>query len=431
MSKTRVTQVAPPTRKQLSRFQRDRMLQTYIWVGTVVVVVAVIGLVGFGVLDQYVLQQRRPVARVDSKEISTASFQKAVRYRRFQMVNFYLQYASDPQLAQFVGDQLQQVQSQLADVQGLGQQVLDELIDDQLIRQEAARRNITVSAEELDKRMEEFYSYFPNGTPTPTITPSPFPTDVLSPTATANPAWTPTPTITPTETLAPTATSTSGPSPTATAMGTVTPTPTPFTVEAYATQSANYVSGLKDQVGMNEADLRYFVESGMYKEKLIKALEADLPTTGARVHARHILVTDEAEAKSVLARLKAGTDWDSLAALYSQDTSNAQKGGDLGWFGSGQMVAPFETAAFNTPVGTVSEPVKTDFGWHIIQVLGKETRPLTQAELDQAAQKAFDDWVQKQRAATGPDGKPVVETLDIWKDRVPDTPAIPGSVGAP
>jgi len=431
MSKTRVTQVAPPTRKQLSRFQRDRRMQTYIWVGTVVVTVAVLGLVGFGVLDQYVLQQRRPVARVNGVDISTESFQEGVRYRRFQMVNFYLQYASDPQLAQFVGEQLQQIQGQLADVQGLGQQILDELIDDQLIRQEASRRNITVSPQELDTRMEEFFSYFPNGTPTPTITPTPFPTDVLSPTATANPAWTPTATFTPTETLAPTATSTPGSSPTATATGTVTPTPTPFTAEAYATQSANYISGLKDQAGMNQADLRYFVESGLYKEKLIKALAAELPTTGTRVHARHILVQDEAEAKSVLARLKAGDNWDSLAALYSQDTSNAQKGGDLGWFGAGAMVAPFETAAFNTPVGTISEPVKTDFGWHLIQVLGKETRPLTQAELDQASQKAFDDWIQKQRAATGPDGKPVVETLDIWKDRVPDTPAIPGSVGAP
>ena len=183
MGKTKVTQIAPPTRKQLSRFQRDRMLQTYIWAVTVVVVVAVVGLVGYGLLDQYVLQQRQPVARVDGKEISTAAFQKNVRYRRFQMVNFYLQYGNDPQLAQFVGDQLQQIQSQLADPQGLGQQILDELVDDQLIRQEAARRGITVSAQELDTKMQEFFNYYPGGTATPTITPSPFPTDVLAPTA--------------------------------------------------------------------------------------------------------------------------------------------------------------------------------------------------------------------------------------------------------
>jgi len=436
MSKTKVTHVAPPTRKQLSRFQRERLLQTYIWAGTLAVVIIVVGLVGFGLLDQYVLQQRRPVASVNGVEITTADFQKAVRYRRFQMVNFYLQYGSDPQLAQLMGQQLQQIQSQLSDVQGLGQQILDELVSDQLVRQEAARRKITVSSAEVDARLREFFNYFPNGTATPTITPTPFPTDVLSPTATLNPVvvaqWTPTPTITPTATLTPTATNTPGPSPTVTPTGTPTATATPFTAQAFATRSADYVTSLKGGVGMNQADLRYFIESSLYKEKLIKAMAADLPTTGQRVHARHILVKEEAEAKAVLARLKAGTDWDALAAEYSTDTSNSQKGGDLGWFGPGQMVAEFEKVAFNTPVGTISDPVQTQFGWHIIQVLGKETRPLTQAELDQAAQKAFDDWVQKQRAATGPDGKKLlVETFDLWKQRVPDTPALPAGVAPP
>ena len=88
------------------------------------------------------------------------------------------------------------------------------------------------------------------------------------------------------------------------------------------------------------------------------------------VRASHILVEDEATAQEVLEKINAGEDFAELAAEYSTD-STAENGGDLGFFGTGEMVEAFETAAFALNVGEVSDIVKTDYGFHIIKVTDK------------------------------------------------------------
>jgi foldase protein PrsA len=87
-----------------------------------------------------------------------------------------------------------------------------------------------------------------------------------------------------------------------------------------------------------------------------------------QVKASHILVEDEAIAKKVKEELDSGKDFAELAKEYSTDTSNAADGGDLGYFTKGEMAEEFEKAAFEMEVNTVSNPVKTDFGYHIIKV---------------------------------------------------------------
>ncbi|MFR1672937.1 MAG: peptidylprolyl isomerase [Candidatus Gastranaerophilaceae bacterium] len=89
------------------------------------------------------------------------------------------------------------------------------------------------------------------------------------------------------------------------------------------------------------------------------------------VKARHILVKTEAEAIQIKKAIDDGGSFTYYAQKYSICPSG-QKGGDLGYFGHGQMVKPFEDAAFNLPVGQVSEPVKTQFGWHLIEVDDKK-----------------------------------------------------------
>jgi peptidyl-prolyl cis-trans isomerase C len=86
------------------------------------------------------------------------------------------------------------------------------------------------------------------------------------------------------------------------------------------------------------------------------------------VHARHILVATEEEAKAVKADLDAGKPFEVEAMAKTTDPSGKQNGGDLGFFSAGQMVPEFEAAAFSLAVGTISEPVKSQFGWHIIKV---------------------------------------------------------------
>lgn len=86
-----------------------------------------------------------------------------------------------------------------------------------------------------------------------------------------------------------------------------------------------------------------------------------------KVHASHILVKTEQEANSILFDLKRGASFEDMAKKHSICPSK-NKGGDLGWFGKGQMVREFEQAAFSLPVGELSKPIKTQFGYHIIKV---------------------------------------------------------------
>jgi peptidyl-prolyl cis-trans isomerase C len=118
-------------------------------------------------------------------------------------------------------------------------------------------------------------------------------------------------------------------------------------------------------------------------------------------HAHHILVPTEEEAKKALARLKSGEDFAKVAGEMSKDPGS--KGGDLGWFTKDRMVPEFGEAAAKLKPGELSEPVKSQFGWHIIKL--DETRPKTFPPLDQikdqvaryVVQKAQSDLVVKLR----------------------------------
>ena len=91
------------------------------------------------------------------------------------------------------------------------------------------------------------------------------------------------------------------------------------------------------------------------------------------VNARHILVETKEEVEEVRNQLLNGADFEQLAKEKSIEPAAQSTGGNLGWFPRGQMVAPFEYVAFSLRVGKISQPVKTDFGWHIIEVLEKQS----------------------------------------------------------
>ncbi|ACA17026.1 PpiC-type peptidyl-prolyl cis-trans isomerase [Methylobacterium sp. 4-46] len=94
------------------------------------------------------------------------------------------------------------------------------------------------------------------------------------------------------------------------------------------------------------------------------------------VHARHILVDNEADAKKIAARIKGGEDFSKVAAETSKDPGSKAEGGDLGWFTKERMVPAFAEAAFKLDQGKVSDPVRTQFGWHVIKVEEKRTKPV-------------------------------------------------------
>ncbi len=131
------------------------------------------------------------------------------------------------------------------------------------------------------------------------------------------------------------------------------------------------------------------------------AAKAQKPET--EIHARHILVPTEDEAKAALARVKKGEDFAKVADEVSKDPGS--QGGDLGWFTKDKMVPEFAAAAFKLEPGQISDPVKSEFGWHVIKLEGKREKsfpPFDQVK-DQVAryvaQKAQSDEVMKLREA--------------------------------
>lgn len=91
-----------------------------------------------------------------------------------------------------------------------------------------------------------------------------------------------------------------------------------------------------------------------------------------QVEASHILVADEATAKEVINKLNEGSDFAELASEYSTDTSSSTAGGSLGYFGAGEMVEEFESVAFEMEIDDISDPVESEYGFHIIKVTGKQ-----------------------------------------------------------
>jgi len=425
------------TKKHVARLQREQQQSRLILFAFIGILVTVVLLLVYGYLDINVLQLRRPVAKVGNTEILVNQFEPRVRMQRQQLLAQYSQYS---QYAQVFGmdftSQLQQIQSTLDAPLTVGQSVLDQLVNEELIRQEAAKRGITVSDDELNSMMHDAFGYYPNGTNTPTVTPTevifpeipaeafkivtktPLPTATLG--ATSAPEATSTQESAATPNASPTLTATLEPTTIATDEPTLTPAPTatPYTLAGFQTEFQNAQDRIA-KLGFKEGDYRKIFEVQLLQDKLKAQIVADVPATTEQVWARHILVADEATALGIIERLKNGEDFAELAKTLSTDTGSAPNGGDLGWFGPGAMVAEFETAAFALakPGDYTLTPVKSQFGYHIIQLIAKQKRPLTADQYNTAKDKAFSDWLTAARDTYG------VKTFDIWKQHVPTDPS--------
>jgi parvulin-like peptidyl-prolyl isomerase len=397
------------TKKHLARAQRERIQRRWTLVGALVVIALVVGLVAYGLAEQTIINPRRAVATVNGEKITSQYVQARYILARYnlqgqaqQIQQFMAIFGGDETFTSSLQSQLNQINSFLEDAPSLKRSVLDNLVEETLIRQEANRRGIVVSEAEVDAAVQETFGFYKNGTPTPV------PVATLAGTYTPSPTLTPTvgpsPTVTPT--MVPSATPTTGPSPTP------LPTPTPYTEQAFDENLASYVESLV-AAGVTEADFRSQFEAQLYQDRLEQALQAVVTHEQEQVHARHILVADEASANDVLAQLAAGKTWEELAAVVSLDTSNKDQGGDLGWFGRGAMVQEFEDAAFAAVVSETVGPVKTDFGWHLIQVLGHEMRPLEDAAYQSARENALSLWLTDATTGEG------VVIPDNWMDYMP------------
>jgi len=389
------------TRKQQAhRTRQERQQRTlYIALGAVALLIAFV--LGVGYYRENYGKLDSPITTVNGVNFTVRDYQTRLK---FESSNLLAQYQSvlnnlqtvqsDPSLA-FIKPSLQQQQQQIAQqIVTLPRTSLENMIDDEIVRQEAVKRNITLTQDEIDRQVELDFGY-QRATPTPTAGPSPTPTTTLTPAPTSTVARTPTPSpsstrpVTPTT---PTLTPTAGPT------ETPFPTSTPLTFQGFLDQKKQGLDNLQKNVGMSEAQYRQYVETRLLRTKLQEQLAAQVLTTAEQIQARHILLKTFADAAQAKARLDKGEDFAKVAADVSDDTGTKNSGGDLGWVARGQLVSEFEDAAFALPINQVSQPVTSTFGVHLIQVTAHEqNRPLDQTALRQKQSQAFTDWLQNQR----------------------------------
>ena len=416
------------TKKHLARLERERRQIQLIRLIAIAGVVIVVGLLVYGYLKLNVLSLREPVAVVNGVKITTKQWQERVRLERINLYNQLNRYQFFQQsFGMDTSKEQQDIMTQLNSTETIGQRVLDQMVDDVLVRQEANKRGIKVSKEEVDNLLQEAYNFYPNGSPTPTITP----TEVKYPTMSAQeltiyPA-TATATQASTETLAPS--STPEVSVTATATFTAAPptpspvpelptvSPTAYTLEGFQKQYNNTLTEFKGY-GISEQTLREVYEIQIIRTKLQDDMAKDLSHTDMQVWARHILVDTEVAAKQVEELLKAGEPFEKVARDLSKDTGSAQKGGDLGWAPASNYVPEFKDAVLKQEIGVIGQPVKTQYGFHIIQVIARQELPLTNDQFEQEKQNTYNDWLTATRDSADK------KIYDYWKQRVPTEPVL-------
>lgn len=416
MAKRRRVERTEPSRKEaaMTKRERERARRLTIIVG-VVVGVAVLVLVA-GLLYQTVIIPNTSVATVNGQRISTNDLWKLTRFDQLQRINqlqslLQFQEQVDPGGEQgFFTSQIQQLQSDLINQEGSTNRVLEQMIETELVRQLAADNNITVSDADIQAQLESLVASQQGFVTAPEATAT---AEAL---AVATPTPSPTPSPTPTSTVASTLT-----------VPTSTPAPTPT---VHVQTESEFTAGL-DQLltnigqgaDLSVADARKLyvdlITSQLLGERLTEQLGDQMPTGGEQVRARHILVSvaedaseaDEqaalSEAISLTQRLRSGEDFAELALQFSDDTGSGQQGGDLGFFPRGQMVTEFEEVAFSLPIGQISDPVRSQFGYHIIEVLEQ-----------QPGNPDFNAWLQEQKAQAQ------IERA-LTAARLPRLPAVP------
>lgn len=388
--------MAPQNRKFLAQREKEERQKRIIIGATIAVLLIVIGLVVYGVIDRYVITPKVAVIELEDYSVNAEEFEQQVRWRRRNMIvdidqilMTFQQLGGTAEVYSYFAQQLTQNVTSLQQPLIVGQEVLQSMMDDAVLIVEAEKMGIVIDDDRIDREIQEAFGYYANGTPTPAITQAPTNTPEA-----ADDQDTPDPTATPLL------------------------QPTEYTEEIFNNNYQEFLSSISDS-GIREKSIRYVIKMTIIQEEILAVIGEDVDQVAEHVWIRHILVEDEATANEVLEKLADGEDFADLAAEYSLDTSNKDNGGDLDWFTYGMMVEPFEEAAFALEIGEISAPVETDFGFHILESLGKDDLLLDPNAYQGLLNEAYSNWLSEKKA----EYRPVVS--EDWIKFVPTEPALP------
>lgn len=405
-----------------SRAEREAQLQKWVIRGIGAVVGILVLLVAIAFAFEQLIIPNQLVASVHGEGITVREFRQQYTLER----NRILLQLNQIQNAGFDIQQLAQQEpyatwiNEVNVPDQLGLRVLNNMVDDRLLAHEAASRNVNIDDVAVRQAVQRYFGFDP--------------TEValigVEPTATSEPTITPTPYVSPTPSPTPLPTATPDPdaiteTPEVEAEPTVTPQPT--VVEP--TLSAEEV---RENFEQSESDYRsYFDRVGvspetvdaLFERSALEALLADLlvPDDASLLYAdvRHILVDDEDSALSAVTALRSGESFAALARAISVDPGSAARGGELGEAYVGNYVPEFRQAIEVAEIGEIFGPVKSEFGYHLLQVRSKELRG--GADVDLQRERARQQELQLLKDSLREDQSEDFEIYDIWLDHIPSS----------
>ena len=407
----RVTRKRRVPRREIEA-RRQRMLR----IGVGIAAAAIVAVLGGAVLYENVIKPNQSLASVGSHTITRQEYWKSRAYDLYEQAQQYQQLAQfvpPEQQGQYLG-LAQQSLELLPKVWGstdVDPTSLQKMIDNQTYMQGLPSLGLSLTPEEIEtfalNRFAPPDAPLIGDTPTPTLTAER--ADMATSTAAAGLATPVSPVV-----ASPSAATPAASTPVATPIAGLAATPveatltvpaTPGPAEARATAEAGFDQFGKDFFNlahMSREDYEQLIAApALARQKVQDALADSIGQSAPQVRAAHILVPTREAAEAARERVTTGgEDFGAVAREVSTDTSTAQNGGELGWFTRQEMVAPFADAAFSLQPGEISEPVQSEYGWHIIHVEdANPNRSLTDEQISRLKQASVDQWLSEQRAA--------------------------------
>lgn len=338
-----------PTKKHLARAQREAILRKRIIAVSVVLGVILIALIGYSVIDKAFIEPNTVIMTVNGEEFYVPEFQSRME-----------QYYS------LVG---------VTDPVSVGASVLEEMMEEALIRAEAARREIVVSEEDIDAAIQQVFGFIPEEEAAAAVDDE----------------------------------------------GNTDPEPvaTPYTYEMYEDDVDALLDQLRAAYGITEEEFREDFEISLYQEKIADELGEGIERMQEHIQLQHILVADEETAQEVKERLDAGEDWDALVEEYSLDTLTSDAGGDLGWLSLTDLVSLYGEigiGVFGYPEGDIMPPVQAEDGWHIFRVMGREERELSDITFQNLVSSSLNSLLDTLKSEAE------IEIVENWIEYIPAPP---------
>lgn len=396
MGKKKGRKAAPPrplTKKQRSRVEREARMNRWIIIGAATIGILVVAILVYGYLSEEVFRAREPVAKVNGVPITTEDFEVRVRYQRLGLRQELDQYLAqrmlldptDPETTT-VFEQLDQIirslEAQLAPEYAavIGGQVLQQMVQEELIRQEAARRGLSVSQEEIERAIERQFGYDRDASEA-----EPFP-------PISGPVTETTQTITPTGGI---------------------------TLEEFQQRYQGYVKSVLEPSGLSEKEFRAMVEVSLLYDKVRQAVSDSVPAVMDQVQFRYISFPSEEEAAAVQERLEAGEAWEDIAAEIEAEEGGGAYVTEMDWRTESYVAEQFGEeigqAVFETPVGELTGVLLGSSGrYYVIQITGHEERELDSLMQSYEQNRAFQAWFELQMQ--------YVEYVGGWEEKVPTQP---------